>query len=500
MTLKRTMRVRICAWAMTWLLAAGAVAAAAEPPLVAAVKNGDTGLVRALIARGADVTAAEADGTTALHHAAHRDDLGAADALIKAGARVQQANRYGVTPLWLACINGNAPMVERLLAAGADPNTTMQEGDTTLMTAARTGNPAVVKALLARGANVNARERWKDQTALMWAAAANNAAVVRALIDAGADLQARTKYHPPPTSRVGGLRLTERSSDVTRQAGFTAFLFAVRAGATDTARVLLEAGASVDDALADGTGVLVLAIASTHYELAQFLLERGADPNGARGGWSPLHQLAYTRRPNTGVNNPGLVGRDPLDSLALARTLLARGANPRLQATKTPDVVNVGRKRLTEEGATPFWVAAQTLDLPLMRLLVASGADPLLPNKTGDTPLLAASGLGIEKPGESPGTPQEVADAVKLLLSLGANPNTVDEDGNTALHGVAMWGSPGAVEQLVAAGAKLDVKNARGLTPWRIAEGAVFEDAVLAQPETAALLRRLLEARGLKVE
>ena len=49
---------------------------------------------------------------------------------------------------------------------------------------------------------------------------------------------------------------------------------------------------------------------------------------------------------------------------------------------------------------------------------------------------------------------------------------------------------------LVAAGAKLDVKNKRGLTPWRIAEGAVFEDAVLAQPQTAALLRRLMEERG----
>jgi hypothetical protein len=56
------------------------------------------------------------------------------------------------------------------------------------------------------------------------------------------------------------------------------------------------------------------------------------------------------------------------------------------------------------------------------------------------------------------------------------------------------------VELLVAAGATLDVKNTRGLTPWRIAEGAVFEDALLAQPQTAALLRRLLEARGLPVE
>ena len=122
------------------------------------------------------------------------------------------------------------------------------------------------------------------------------------------------------------------------------------------------------------------------------------------------------------------------------------------------------------------------------------------PNSTGDTPLLAASGLVIEKPGESPGSPEEVAAAVRFLLDLGADPKTVDADGNTALHGAAIWGSNDAVEMLVKAGASLDVKNKRGLTPWRIAEGAVFEDAVLAQPQTAALLRRLMEERGLKVE
>ncbi len=470
-------------------------------PLIDAVKTGDIDTVRALVAKRVDVNAAEADGTTALHWAAHFDNLAAADLLIRAGARVQAANRYGATPLWLACINGSEAMVEKLLGAGADPNTTMPEGDTALMTAARTGNVGAVKALLRRGAIVDARENWKGQTALMWAAASNNAATVETLIQAGADIQARTKYTAPPLARTGGIgRQAERNSDVTKQAGFTALHFAVRAGATDAVNVLLKAGATVRDTSSDGTGVLILAIASTHYELADLLLERGADPNAAGQGWTPLHQIAYTRRPNTGVNNPGLVPKDKLDSLTLARKLLARGANPNLQATKNPDTVNVGRKRLTEVGATPFWVAAQTLDLPYMRLLVEHRADPLLPNSTGDTPLLAASGLVIEKPGESPGSPDEVAAAIKFCLDLGADATTVDDEGNTALHGVAIWGSNAAVEMLVAAGARLDVKNKKDQTPWRIAEGAVFEDAVLAQPQTAALLRRLMEERGLKVE
>ena len=473
----------------------------AAPPVVDAAKDGKVDAIRALLAKRADPNAAETDGTTALHWAAHHDDLAAADLLLEAGANARAANRYGVTPLWLACINGSAPMIERLLNAGADPNTTMPEGDTALMTAARTGQVAAVRALLTRGAQVNAQENWKGQTALMWAAAADNAAAVEALVEAGADVRARTKYRPVPLFQTGGFgRRAERNSDVTKQSGFQALHFAVRAGAVDAVKVLLRSGATVSDTTADGTGVLVIAIASTHFELADYLLEQGADPNAKAQGWTPLHQIAYTRRPNTGVNNPGLVPRDRLESLALARKLLARGADPNLDATKNPDVTSVGRKRLTEEGATPFWVAAQTLDLPYMRLLVEHGADPLRANKTGDTPLLAASGLVIEKPGESPGTPEEVAAAVKFCLDHGADATTVDEDGNTALHGVAVWGSNDAVEMLVAAGAKLDAKNKRGLTPWRIAEGAVFEDAVLAQPQTAALLRRLMEELGLKVE
>jgi uncharacterized protein len=483
------------------LLLASSVAAASARvvPLIDATKARDAQLVQTLLAQRVDPNESAVDGTRALHWAAHIDDNRIAELLVNAGADVQAANRYGVVPLWLACVNGSAAMVERLLAAGADPNTTMPEGDTALMTAARSGGRAVVKALVDRGANVNARESWKGQTALMWAAANDNVPAVQALVEAGADVQARTKFRPMRMGNNLG-RPAERNGDATKQAGFTALHFAVRAGASDAVRVLLKSGAKLTDTTSDGTGVLVLAIASTHFDLAKWLLAQGADPNAVAQGWTPLHQIAYTRRPSTGVSNPGLVPRDKTDSLTLVTELLDRGANPNRAATKNPDITNVGRKRLTEVGTGPLWVASQGVDLPYMRLLLERGADPHQPNTMGDTPLLAASGLVIEKQGESPGTPEEVARAVKLLLDWGADPTVVDVEGNTALHGAAVWGSNGAVELLVQAGAKLDVKNKRGLTPWRIAEGAQFEDSVSRQPHTAELLRRLLEERGLKVE
>src|SRR5213078_2816136 len=152
---------------------AAASVAAEKPSLADAAEQRDRTLIRSLLDSGADVNAAQADGTTAL--------------LVKRRANVNAANRYGVPPLSLACTNGNADLVKLLLDAGADANASLQGGETVLMTAARAGSLETVKALLARGANPNARER-RGQTALMWAAAEGHAAVVRALFDGGADI------------------------------------------------------------------------------------------------------------------------------------------------------------------------------------------------------------------------------------------------------------------------------------------------------------------------
>jgi ankyrin repeat protein len=98
-----------------------------------AARIGDRALVRKLISRRLDVNAPQADGTTALHYAAHHNDAELTGELIAAGARVAAQNRYGVTPLVLASAQPNSTgVIERLLRAGADPNTASKEGETAL--------------------------------------------------------------------------------------------------------------------------------------------------------------------------------------------------------------------------------------------------------------------------------------------------------------------------------------------------------------------------------
>ena len=446
-------------------------AAPRELPLVEAARTGSAEAVRALLEQRADVNAAEADGATALHWAVQGEHAAVTALLIAAGADVTAANRYGVTPLSLAALTGNAGIVARLLEAGADANEAVAGGQTALMTAARTGDAAAVRVLLAHGAGAGARDDTHGQTALMWAAAEDNAAVADALIRAGADVHARTAQ------------------------GFTAFLFAARAGRIAAAEVLLAAGADVNAALPNGVTPLLLAITNRNYELAAMLLRAGADPQADAVGWSALHQLSWSRRPALGFNNPERLHRDDVGALDLGRRLLAAGANPNARIRK--DMRDVPRQRNTGgTGATPFFLAARTGDIELMRLLLEYGADPFLPTAACRTPLMAAAGVGVS-PGADPGTNEEALAAFTLLLGLGGDIHAADTGGDTALHGAAERGADAIVQLLVDRGADLEAVNARGWTPLAIAEGVVRGVVFRQQPRTAALLRRLMEARGL---
>ena len=473
-------------------LAAGTGVLAADRPLVAAVKSLDRSTVRSLIRQRADVNLAQPDGTTALYWAAEKNDPELVRLLIQAGADANAASRYGYTPLFMAALNGNGAIVEALLKAGGNANAATSDGETPLMIAARTGIVSAVSVLLAHGANPNTVERQRGQTALMWAAGEGHAETIQALIRRGAHMGARSTQ------------------------GWTSILFAARNGRHDAVRVLLDAGADVNDALArptrqgrgggvapavepSGASALLLAVGSNHYELAAYLLERGADPNAANEGWTALHQITWMRKPAQ-TASAGPHGSGNMDSLELVRRLAARGADLNARMRRR---ASVGPTDFNMAGATAFIMAARTGDAPMMRLLASLGADPLLANDDNTTPLMAAAGLGTHEPGADPGTEPEAFEAVKVALELGGNVNAVNKDGDTAMHGAAYKQFPSVVRYLAAHDANPSIWNTRnrqGWTPLRIAVGVHRGMHFRGSAPTAEAVREILSSAGLSTD
>jgi ankyrin repeat protein len=400
------------------------------------------------------------------------------------------------------------------------------------MTAALNGRVDALKLLLGRGAKVNTSEPVRNQTALMWAASEGNIAAVEMLVEFGADVKAKAK------------------------GGFTPLMFAVRNGHKEAVEFLLAHGANANDAAPDGTTALNMAILNACYEVASVLLDHGANPNAPDSRGSPLHTLAWLRKPGSdggnglgqrSYGNPIQVGN--MGTLELATRLLEHGADPnaeiRIQEgrvtkdgnTRNPPLIRLGRHYLTFTGATPFYLAARNGDAPYMKLLADHGADPKKTNVQGITPLMVAAGLDYWE-GESAGPYTGVAEAerleaVKLALQLGNDinaasgvgpfkmegspeylllyfPQNIEEiankvpcdprwDGSTALHSAVVSGQPSIVQYLVDQGAKLDAKNASGWTPLMMTTGVFFANSKKDFPAAAEILKKAMAEKGIPV-
>ena len=462
--------------ASVWLLSGAWVvsltAAGGDLRLVDAAKTRNWEAVGTLLRENVDVDTAQADGATALHWAVYWNERDTLERLIGADANVNPENDYAATPLWVACANRHAGIVARLLEVGANPNAGLRSGETVLMRCAYTGDATAVRALLTHGADVHATEPSRGQTALMWAVAHRQPDVTRVLLEHGAAVDVRTVA--VRQLRGTGERSTTSPSGATYfdAGGFTPLLFAARHGDVDSAALLLDAGADVNDTAADRNSALVLAAMSGHGEVAELLLERGADPDASGAGYTALHAAVLRSEPR------------------LVRALLARGANPNVQLVKGTPVPRWTYQfvfTLREKGATPFMLAAKYLEPEILRMLAAAGADPLLSMEDGTTVLMAAVGLSLNRSTNRRSrlvAPELVAaewaneglvlDTVKAAVDAGAAVaaviNETGRGGNTALHGAVRNRFRTVVEVLVAQGGDLDIENEDETTPRDLLE------------------------------
>ena len=410
------------------------------------------------------------------------------DTLIRAGARADVADDTGATPLYLACAQPKRERSGQAACRRANANAALLSGETVLMTCARAGDAAGRARPAVSRCERQRRESAHNQTALMWAAAQSHPAVVQALLEGGADVRARSReYTQTVTSEVTQRAGREELNYTVPRGGMTALLFAARSGDADSARLLVAAGADVNEALPDGATALIVAAHSGHRQVAMALLEKGANPNADAVGYTALHAAVLK------------------SDVEVVKALLARGADPNAPITKgTPVRRNSQDFELPKTliGATPYALAAKFLEPEIMRALAAAGADTRRPMKDGATPLMAAAGMGIVAPAqdEKRGTDRRglaildggivepesrVLDTVTTALSLGSDLDAVNPSGETALHIASAQGYETVVRALAEHGANLNARNSRGQTPL----GALL--ARKARPPMIELLRTL---------
>lgn len=224
-------------------------------PLRAAAVMGDADRIALLLAKGADVNLAGANGLTPLHYAVGKDKLAAVKALLARGARVNARDKAGRTPLFMAL----SPAVAiALLDKGADVNAQLPNG---LTAVAVVPSDAIAAVLLARKANVNLPTR-EGYTPLFLVPTAR----ARLLLRHGARVDVKAGPY-----KLTALHLAAVQGDVAR------------------IKLLLDAGLGVDVRDTYDRTPLLVAVENNRLEAARALLARGANVNAVtKTGWNAL--------------------------------------------------------------------------------------------------------------------------------------------------------------------------------------------------------------------
>jgi ankyrin repeat protein len=448
---------------LTMLLTMLLTASAVDTRLADAAMQGDRATVQSLIAAKIDVNLAQGDGSTALHWAAYRDDIEMARLLIRAGANVKAVTRLGdYTPVFWAAKNGSAPMIDLLIKAGVDVNASNKAGTTPLMLAAASGKADAVKVLLDHNASVDALDTINGQTALMFAAAVNAGPAVKLLAARGASLNLVSKVLEPrdPNDTRDGINPNRRTNQGPWLGGLSALHFAAREGHMDATRELIAAGADVNVlAVTDKMSVMTTAIINGYFDLAKFVLDHGADPNLATTGnlaplFAAIDQGWAARTWYPAANSD----QNKVTHLELMKALLERGAKPNTRMGPKLWFRTFHGDWVDPDGATAFWRAAQANDIPAMKLLVASGADPAIPSAHGCSPLQVAAGFGYQPQTSNFAPDARLATLKYLIEETGANVNASDDKGYTPLHGAALMNSKELIDYLVARGGNVKAR------------------------------------------
>lgn len=479
--------------------------------------------------------------TTELFKALEKEDLQAIIALLDKGANANAMNEEEMSPLMIASKKGNTSLVSLLIQRGAYVKQIGVKGDkkrTSLMLAAEQGHLLTIELLLQHGADVNSTNGDKKVTPLIVAAQAGKTQTVELLINKGADIHhiSTSGNHALSSACYSGKIETvkflapkyDKTQVFNNTFGIKLLMNAIISGSFEIVDYLIEQGVPLDSPLGspEKYSSISMALLYKKYELAAYLIKKGADVNKInQQGNTPLHSCLTKKNDmsifklllesgadvhiqNASGWSPLLVAISQNNTIAF-RKLLKRGADINFKTeediTALSCAVFVGNKEIVEyvlsenslmleiankkHGNTPLMLSCLTGHVEITEILIQAGANLYTVNKKNESPSFLATLKGhfpilellLNKDPNIIHVPSDLTKGISpifasihhkeptvlnYLIKKGIDVNIIHPTlgGSTALMTASQAGYLPVVDLLLNAGAEINLRNNRNQT------------------------------------
>ncbi|XP_057322749.1 uncharacterized protein LOC130666094 [Microplitis mediator] len=429
-------------------------------------QSGHLDTTELLITRGANINEKDSLGLTALHDASCSGEVKIVEILIKAGANINLLDFSGSSPLKLAILQGHTEIVEYFINNELDINYEQLNYES-LEIALNHNYQAIAKMIIEKNTSINFRN--EQGHSLLYTAAKNNQIdIIKLLLKLGARV------------KIG-------NSDVIVSAVFSGHKNAVHT-------LITHGNININEKLKENMSLLQLAVINDHKNIAELLLEKGADVNAVCPDGTSLHLAAskghYEMIKLLLDNNADSSIKDDKNRTAIEMAL--NDSHDHIRSFKIlfeHKKIDVNYRCNNDEEWTLLHIAAQAGSLPITEYLIEKGADINLQNKHFSKPVHIAAREGhkhlveyyinknidLYDRGAAGWTLLHYAsfgkgkDVINYLFDKNFDVNIIDLRGQTPLHVASEYGSKDIVEILLRNGASYDSLDIFKKKPSQIA-------------------------------
>ena len=376
-------------------------------PLILAAEMGNISSLYALLHSKANPDIQANNGTTALFIASQNGQDQCVDLLLQSKANPDIQANDGVTALHIASQNGHDQCVDLLLQSKANPDIQANNGATALYIASQNGHDQCVDLLLQSKANPDIQANNDGTTALYIASENGHDQCVDLLLQSKAnpDIQTNNGVTALYIASQNGhdqcvdlLLQSKANPNIQANNGATALLIASQNGHDQCVDLLLQSKANPDVSIKFGRTALLIAIIKKYHQIVKMLLEHNANPNVDVLGLNPLSAACFggdlsivslLLQYGAKIETPGVLTiAIYIGYYDIAKSLINAGANVNVQ--EDDHVAGL-------HGTTPLMIASTHGNLPMVQLLLQSGADVMIQDKGGYTAYDAAKGHQHQK-------------------------------------------------------------------------------------------------------